>query len=101
MDAFLQDLQAIFPEIEAIDTLPYPDATQAPISLKVKGGRFLPLFTFGDGLQRWYYILGALLLYKKGIFALMRLMLLYTLLRKQDSVETLLPMQENTMPNYL
>ena len=70
MDAFLQDLQAIFPEIEAIDTLPYPDATQAPISLKVKGGRFLPLFTFGDGLQRWYYILGALLLYKKGIFCI-------------------------------
>lgn len=70
MHSFINDLQKIFPDIQAIDTFPYPDATQAPIVLKTAQRGFLPLYAFGDGVQRWYHILGSLTLYKKAMLCI-------------------------------
>lgn len=61
---FVKEMQQIFPEIDDIDTIPYPDSGQAPISIRLKNGVFLPLYTFGDGLQRWYHIIGSFVLYR-------------------------------------
>ncbi|WP_294158805.1 ATP/GTP-binding protein [uncultured Selenomonas sp.] len=70
MEAFLQDFQEVFPDVENLESIPYPDAMSAPISLKLRSGRLLPLYAFGEGLQRWYYILGVIVLNPGGIFCI-------------------------------
>ena len=55
-------MQSIFPEISGIDMIPYPDGAQAPISIKKTDGTALPIYAYGDGVQRWFYILRVWLL---------------------------------------
>ncbi len=43
--------------------LPYPDGSISPVSILNDKG-FLPLYAYGDGVQRWFYVLGAIALYK-------------------------------------
>lgn len=67
LEAVVEELSRIYPEIESIDMIPYPDASLAPVSIVKKDGTILPMYAFGDGVQRWFYILGALRLYKNSI----------------------------------
>lgn len=60
------ELNKVFPEIKNIDMLPYPDGSMSPISI-LKNGTMLPLYAYGDGVQRWFFILGAMALYKNSI----------------------------------
>lgn len=66
LNEVVSNMQEIFPEIVGIDTLPYPDGSQAPLTVLKKDGSYLPIYAFGDGLQRWFYILGAIELYKNS-----------------------------------
>lgn len=70
METFLHDFQQVFPEVVAFESIPYPDATPSPISLKLQNGKLLPLYAFGEGLQRWYFILGSIILNHHGIFCI-------------------------------
>lgn len=64
---FIEQLQKMYPDIESIENIPYMDATQGPISIKVKNRGYLPIYSFGDGLQRLYHILGSIKLYRDSI----------------------------------
>lgn len=70
LDELVTEMRKIFSEIEEIDFFPYPDGSTAPISVKKKDGSFLPMYTFGDGVQRWFYILGCMVLYQGSIICI-------------------------------
>lgn len=70
LDDVSAEISKIFPEIVGFDVLPYPDGSQAPISILKKDGSFLPMYAYGDGIQRWFYILGAIALYKNSIICI-------------------------------
>jgi hypothetical protein len=61
---FTKALMSYFPEIVEIDQIPYPDGSQGPVYLTRKDGKKLPLWAFGDGVRRWYYLLGAMVVHK-------------------------------------
>lgn len=64
------EIRKVFPEIVGFDMLPYPDGSQAPISILKDDGSLLPMYAYGDGIQRWFYILGAIALYKNSIICI-------------------------------
>lgn len=70
LTSFVEELRKVFPEIAGIDMLPYPDASQSPISVEKTDGKILPLYAYGDGVQKWFYILGAMFLYKGSIICI-------------------------------
>lgn len=63
------ELNKVFHEIKNIDMIPYPDGSVSPISI-LKDGNTLPLYAYGDGVQRWFYVLGAIALYKSSIICI-------------------------------
>lgn len=63
------EINKVFPEIIGFDLIPYPDGTQSPISV-IKESGVLPMYAYGDGIQRWFYILGCLSLYKNSIICI-------------------------------
>lgn len=70
LDNVAKEIGHIFPEIIGFDMIPYPDGSQAPISVINRDGTLRPLYTYGDGVQRWFYILGAMALYKNAIICI-------------------------------
>lgn len=67
MDEFISEMKSAFPEIVDIDNIPYPDASHAPVSFEHINGGILPMYNFGDGVQRWFNILGGLVVYQNSI----------------------------------
>ena len=63
-------IREIYPDITGFDMIPYPDGSQAPVSVVRRDGSLLPLYTYGDGVQRWFYILGCLALYRDSILCI-------------------------------
>ena len=61
------EMRRIFPQIKGFDMIPYPDGSQSPVSIENQDGSFLPMYAYGDGVQKWFYVLGSLALYKKYI----------------------------------
>ena len=70
LDKFIKEMQSVFPELQSIDILPYPDNSPTPISIQLKNGEYFPLDTFGDGFKRWYHIIGSLILYNDSIICI-------------------------------
>ena len=64
------EMRKIFPQIKDFDMIPYPDGSQAPVSIENEDGSFLPMYTYGDGVQKWFYILGVLTMYKNSIICI-------------------------------
>lgn len=58
---FKNQLCKIFKEIDDIESIPYPDGHSAPVYIRKRNSELLPLYAFGDGLQRYYHILGSLM----------------------------------------
>ena len=67
IDNVAEELHKVFPEVTGFDMIPYPDGSQAPISIVKSDGTLLPMYSYGDGVQRWFYILVAIALYKNSI----------------------------------
>ena len=67
VEEFKMEMKTIFPDIEDIDIIPYPDGTTAPVTIKIANRGNLPIYNFGDGTRRWFNILGGMLLYQNGI----------------------------------
>jgi hypothetical protein len=63
---FTAEMAEAFPGVSEIDVVPYPDGTQGPVYVEM-GDRRLPLFVFGDGMRRWFYLLGHMLVSKNGV----------------------------------
>ena len=70
MEEVVSQINHIFPEIVGFDLLPYPDGSQQPISVVKKDGSLIPMYSCGDGVQRWFYIIGALTIYKNAILCI-------------------------------
>jgi AAA15 family ATPase/GTPase len=64
---FTEEMKNAFPEVRDIDMIPYPDATQGPVVVKTDDNHILPLYLFGDGLRRWFYLLGNMMVYQKAL----------------------------------
>lgn len=62
-------LNKVFPEIKNIDILTYPDGSMSIISI-LENGNTLPLYACGDGVQRCFFILGTITLYKNSIICI-------------------------------
>ena len=67
---FKENMKEVFGDIEDIDSIPYPDGSSAPVSIKYKNKDLLPLYNFGDGHQRWFYILGNMMIKPNSIFCI-------------------------------
>lgn len=67
---FKENMKEVFGDIEDIDSIPYPDGSSAPVSIKYKDKELLPLYNFGDGHQRWFYILGNMMIKQNSIFCI-------------------------------
>lgn len=70
LDDVIKRMKEVFPEVESIDMIPYPDGTPAPISVKTFGNDYLPIYSFGDGFQKWFYIISTTVLYKDAIICI-------------------------------
>lgn len=70
LDEVVKEMQGVFPEIKGFDMIPYPDGSQAPVSIENKDGNYLPLYAYGDGVQKWFYIFGALTMFKQSIICI-------------------------------
>ena len=58
LEDFLKEMQQVFPEIRLIDMLPFPDGKQSSVYMQMADGQFLQISVFGDGMRRWYHLLG-------------------------------------------
>ncbi len=65
-----KEMREIFPQIKGFDMIPYADGSQAPVSIENQDGSYLPMYTYGDGVQKWFYVLGALAIYKDSIICI-------------------------------
>ena len=70
LQKFTDELKKVFPDILGFDMIPYPDGSTAPVSVIMSGDKVLPLYACGDGVQRWFYILGIMILYKNSIICI-------------------------------
>lgn len=70
LESVVERMRTVFPEVEAIDMIPYPDGSTAPISVKTKNKDYLPIYSFGDGFQRWFYIISTTVLSKNSIICI-------------------------------
>ncbi|MBW1615672.1 MAG: AAA family ATPase [Deltaproteobacteria bacterium] len=64
---FIIEIKEAFPIIKDIDYIPYFEGAKAPLLITINNGKKLPLYTFGDGLRRWYHILGNMIIFQNAI----------------------------------
>lgn len=67
LEEVADEMRRIFPQIKGFDMIPYPDGSQSPVSIENQDGSFLPMYAYGDGVQKWFYVLGSLAICKKYI----------------------------------
>lgn len=63
---FVEEMRTVFPEIKEIDMIPYPNG-QGPVTIITNDGNNLPLHLFGDGMRRWFYLLGHMVVFRKAV----------------------------------
>jgi len=64
---FTSELTKYFQEIREIDLIPRPDGIASSVYIGLDNEKKLPLSSFGDGLRRWFHVLGNFVLYKNAI----------------------------------
>lgn len=57
-------------DIQDIEMIPYPDGSQSPISIKTAKGNYIPIYEYGDGMQKWFFMIGNQLIYKNAYHCL-------------------------------
>lgn len=58
---FTTEMQQIFKEIHEIDMIPYPDGQNGMIYIEISDNQRIPLHVFGDGMRRWFFLLGQMI----------------------------------------
>lgn len=63
LEKFVKEMNQSFPEmrIKTIENIPYPDGSAAPIKIKFEDGSRRPIYTLGDGVRRWYEVIGEMI----------------------------------------
>jgi len=64
---FTRAMAEVFSGIRSIDIIPYPDGTQSPVYVRGDDDGVIPLYAYGDGMRRWFYLLGNMLVYKGAV----------------------------------
>lgn len=69
MDDFVENINNSFNiKIDAIESIPFPDGSESPIAVRLKNkSYFAPMYTLGDGLRRWYALLGEMLVFQNAV----------------------------------
>lgn len=67
LDKFLDEMKTVFPIIKDIDYIPYPDGNSGSIYVITTDGKSLPLHSFGDGMRRWFSLLGNMIINQSSI----------------------------------
>lgn len=70
LDELTKEIKKVFTDIAGFDIIPYPDGSPSPINVIREDGTYLPMYAYGDGIQRWFYIFGAITLYKDSILCI-------------------------------
>lgn len=70
LNNLVDDLKEVFPFVKTIDLITYPDRTGIPFVFSEDKNDPLPIYAFGDGLQRYFYILGSMILNQNGIMCI-------------------------------
>ena len=66
LEKFTKEMKAVFP-IKEIDSIPYPDGSFSPIYIINSNDELLPIYNFGDGMRRWFHLLGNLMIYPNSV----------------------------------
>ena len=66
----VEQMHSVFPDIAGFDMIPYPDGSQSPVSIVKKDGTMLPIFAYGDGVQKWFYLIGSFVLHRGSIICI-------------------------------
>lgn len=53
--------------LDSIENIPYPDGSEATLSCRFQNKRILPLYMLGDGVRRWFNIIGNMAVYQRAI----------------------------------
>ena len=69
LDTVFADLKVIFPNLDTIKLITLPDGKRYPLVQDVEGV-LKPIFSFGECLQRCFYILGSVFAYPDGLLLL-------------------------------
>jgi len=69
LEEFITEMNLSFSglKIKNIENIPYSDGTEGFISLLMEGGEHIPLYGMGDGVRRWYDIVGKLVYFPDAI----------------------------------
>lgn len=70
LEKVTEEIVKIFPSIKGFDILPYPNGAPSPISVVDINGETLPIYAYGDGIQKWFYILGSIVLNSDSIICI-------------------------------
>lgn len=70
LSEFIDEMKQVFEEICEIDMIPYPDGTQGAVYVVISDSRQIPLYAFGDGMRRWFHLLGHMLVNQNAIHCL-------------------------------
>lgn len=70
LDKFITGLKKNFPYIKSLDAIPYPDSTFGYVNVEKEDGSSLPIYSYGDGLQKWYSILGEMIKSTDGMMCI-------------------------------
>lgn len=70
LDDMLSNIHEVYPEITSFEMIPYPDGASTPVSVLKDGEKYLPIYALGDGVQRWFYILGCMLIHRNSIICI-------------------------------
>lgn len=69
LDEFTKDIQSEFEFIKGFDIINYENIA-GPVSVYIKDGNRQPLYSFGDGLQRFFNIVGTIMLCRDSILCI-------------------------------
>ena len=64
---FVDQISNSFVQVSDIDVIPYPNGSFSPVNIKTPQRGLLPIYSYGDGVQRWYNLLGGMVLFRNAI----------------------------------
>lgn len=66
-EEFMIHMKSAFPDIADIIYVPYPDGSPAALTVIDVNNKRIPLQSYGDGMLRWFTLVGEQVAYKKSI----------------------------------
>ena len=65
LKTFIEEMKDVFPEIDDIEVIPFRN-NASNLYFDVNGKK-IPISLFGDGMRRWFYLIGSLITYRNSV----------------------------------